>query len=261
MIPSNFHTHTTYCDGKDTARELVEKAIKLGCRQIGFSGHSYTETGDEVPWCMSREGTERYKSEIRELKKEYENKIVILLGIERDYFSMDTSDDYDYSIGSVHYVFKDGVYIPVDESREIQEEAVRKYYDGDFYKFIEDYYELVGDIFNRTGCDIVGHFDVITKFNEKNDLFDQKNKKYIDASENALKKLLNKNLFFEINSGAVAKGYRTAPYPEKRLRHILEANGEKLIYSSDCHDKEKLLFGVIEDSGFYENKILSHKNS
>ena len=161
---SNFHTHTTYCDGKNTPRELVEKAIELGCSQIGFSGHSYTETGDKSPYCMTLSGTEEYKAEIRRLKQEYQDKIRIFLGVERDYFSKDTSKDYDYSIGSVHYVYLDGLYLPVDESRKTQIEIVEKHYNGDFYSFAEDYYALVGDIYNMTECDIVGHFDVVTVF-------------------------------------------------------------------------------------------------
>ena len=58
----NFHTHTTYCDGKSTAEEMVQKAIELGLSEIGFSGHSYTEFDLEP--CMTEEGTEQYKKEI-----------------------------------------------------------------------------------------------------------------------------------------------------------------------------------------------------
>lgn len=250
MSLSNFHTHTSFCDGKDSIRDIVEKAIELGCDKIGFSGHSYTETGDKEPYCMSIDATQQYKTEIRKLKIKYQGKIDIYLGIERDYFSADTSKDYDYSIGSVHYVFKDGVYIPVDESKELQIKAVENHYNGDFYGFVEDYYKLVGDIYNKTKCDIVGHFDLITKFNENNDLFDTKNERYITASENAVKKLLNKGLYFEINYGAVAKNYRTTPYPEQRILDLITGNNENLIYSSDCHNKDYLLFGIEKENCF-----------
>ena len=37
MSLSNFHTHTSLCDGKDSIRDIVEKAIELGCDKIGFS--------------------------------------------------------------------------------------------------------------------------------------------------------------------------------------------------------------------------------
>ena len=42
MVRSNFHTHTRYCDGKDSPAELAEAAFALGFRALGFSGHSFT---------------------------------------------------------------------------------------------------------------------------------------------------------------------------------------------------------------------------
>ena len=41
MIPlCNMHTHTVFCDGKNTVDEMVESAIKLGMKTLGFSGHA-----------------------------------------------------------------------------------------------------------------------------------------------------------------------------------------------------------------------------
>ncbi len=36
---ANYHTHTTYCDGKNTPEEIVLCAIEKGFTSIGFSGH------------------------------------------------------------------------------------------------------------------------------------------------------------------------------------------------------------------------------
>ena len=46
MIPCNYHTHTCFCDGKDTPEEMVLEAIRLGCKALGFSGHSHTPFDD-----------------------------------------------------------------------------------------------------------------------------------------------------------------------------------------------------------------------
>ena len=59
MPLSNYHTHTAYCDGKDTPRALVEEAVRLGCPALGFSGHSYTAYDPDC--CMSPEGTQAYR--------------------------------------------------------------------------------------------------------------------------------------------------------------------------------------------------------
>lgn len=42
MELKNFHTHTTYCDGKNTAEEMILAAINQGFTALGFSGHSHT---------------------------------------------------------------------------------------------------------------------------------------------------------------------------------------------------------------------------
>ncbi len=251
MTGSNFHTHTVFCDGADTPEELVQYAISKGSPAIGFSGHSYTDIPDDDPFCMGREAAEAYKQEINRLKSAYKDKIKILLGVEQDYYSDEPADGYDYVIGSVHYVLKDGFYIPVDETKEKQAEAVDRFYNGDFYAFCEDYYGLAGDLYSRTKCDIVGHFDLVTKFNEGNALFDTNNPRYIAASDRALKKLMDSPAAFEINFGAVAAGLKKEPYPEKRIIKNLAASGKDLLYSSDCHKKELLLFGIPECQGIF----------
>lgn len=242
-IPSNYHTHSTFCDGKDTPEEMVLEAIRLGCPEIGFSGHSHTDF-DET-YCMSIEGTEQYKKCIRELAEKYRDKIRILLGVEQDYFSDASINGYDYVIGSVHYIKKDGAYLTVDESADRMKKDVANHYGGDFYAYIEDYYALIGDIYNKTKCNIVGHFDLVTKFNEDDSLFDTSHPRYIAASDNALKKLLATPAIFEINTGAIARGYRKTPYPEKRLLNIILQSGKTVVRNSDCHNKSYLLYGLI----------------
>ena len=241
MKLSNYHTHSRYCDGKDSLEELAEEAIRLDCPELGFSGHSHVPFDD---CCMSPEGTEAYIREVRALKERCKDRIRILLGIEQDYYGDLPVDEYDYVIGSVHYIGRNGVFLFVDEGRESQERAVREYYDGDYYAFIEDYYRLVGELYEKTRCTIVGHFDLVTKFNEDGSLFDNAHPRYRRAALDALDKLCQTPVLFEINTGAIARGYRTTPYPESFLLRELERRGRGLILSSDCHDKRQLLYGL-----------------
>lgn len=238
---ANYHTHTVFCDGKNTAEELVQKAIQLGCPEIGFSGHSYLAPGSD--WSMSGEGTEKYKSEILRLRKKYDGKIKILLGVEQDYYSDTPTDDYDYVIGSVHYVKKMGEYLSIDKSRDDQIESVQKYYGGDFLGFAEDYFATVADVYNKTKCDIIGHFDLITKFNENDSLFSTSDPRYTKAAYSALEALCSSPAAFEINYGAIARGYRTEPYPNADMQKFIIQHGNRILFSSDCHDAEKLMFG------------------
>ena len=240
----NYHTHTTYCDGKNTAEEMVQQAISLGISQIGFSGHSYTEF--ELEPCMSREGTENYKKEINDLKEKYSGKIKILLGIEYDYYSNEPLDDYDYVLGSVHYIYKGGKYLCTDLSCEKQISDVNNCYGGDFYAYIQDYYSLVADLYNKTKCNIIGHFDLITKYNDDGSLFDVNDPRYISAWQNAADAILKTPALVEINTGGMSRGYKKTPYPSKQIIEYFKSNGKKLIFSSDCHNKNFLLYGYDE---------------
>ena len=252
MMLSNFHTHTVFCDGKDSAEDIVLYAIGQGCAELGFSGHSFVDF--DKGCCMSLEDTEQYKKEIIALREKYADKINILLGIEQDLFSGKRDEGFDYVIGSVHYILKDGEYLFVDLSREQQIEDVKKHYGGDFYAYIEDYYKSVGELYEKTGCDIIGHFDLVTKFNERGDLFDIRHPRYIEAVEGALKRLERTPVIFEINTGAISRGYRSEAYPSDFIRARIAELGKTFIVNSDAHSVQALLFGIEKEIAMLEDK-------
>lgn len=242
MIRADFHTHTTYCDGKNSPEEMIQQAISLGMKKLGFSGHSYTPF-DEAP-CMSPEGTERYRNEIASLREKYSGQIDILCGIEQDYYSSIPANDYDYVIGSVHYVDCNGECLHVDNTHEMFAGLIQAC--GGAYQAIDRYYSLVADVVNRTGANIIGHFDLITKLNAGNKYFDEEDERYITASNHALDALLETGAIFEINTGAVSRGYKSFPYPSLRLLKRIAEKGGRVILSSDAHDKANLMYGFPE---------------
>ena len=238
-MKSNYHTHTYLDDGRDSADEMVRKAIDLGFTTIGFSGHE--EAFDE-PWCMTPERTEHYRKEVLEAKEKYKGKIKVMLGIERDYFSPKCDYHYDYVIGSVHCVKADGKFLAVDETAEVMEENVREHFGGDYMAYVKSYYDLVAEVVEKTGCDIVGHFDLVTKFNEGSKYFDEESTEYKRIALRALAKASVRRPIIEINTGAVARGYRTRPYPPKFIIEEADRLGCPFLLASDCHDREKLDF-------------------
>ena len=240
---TNYHTHTTYCDGNSTPREICEEAVSLGMKELGFSGHSYTSIDES--YCMSIQGTKQYYEEINALKVEYDGRLGVLCGLERDYFADPDSYDWDLVIGSCHYVKKGDEYFPVDESPEILMDACDRLYGGDIYSLIRDYYSEEGNVYAKTGCQIVGHFDLITKFNEGGALFDEQDIQYIDSWMGALDRILsdNRDIIFEINTGAMSRGYRKEPYPSSAILEELGRRDAKVILSSDSHEKKTLLYG------------------
>ena len=239
---SNFHTHSLYCDGKNSPEEMVLEAISLGCEAIGFSGHSNTPF--DPGYCMDETREKAYCREILRLREAYGDRIRIYLGIEQDYYSAPADPVYSYRIGSVHYVKKNGRYLSIDDTPEILYEGVQALYGGDFYSLCEDYYSLVSDVVQKTGCQIVGHFDLITKFNEKHHFFEESHPRYLAAAEGALRALLRQGALLEINTGAMSRGWMTRPYPGPALLKILGKQRAKMILSSDAHRKQDLLYGL-----------------
>ena len=245
MIKSDFHTHTTYCDGKNSPKEMVEAAYKNGFSAIGFSSHSHTPFDES--YCMSVENTEKYIHEVNALKEEYKGRLGVYLGIEFDRYSdMDRLDRFDYVIGSVHYVLKDKKYLPVDESEEIFINNIKEYYDGNIFAYCQDYFDALDDLADNAEVDIIGHIDLVTKFNENGRLFDTDNKRYVTALNEALYKLAAKEKILEINTGAISRGYRITPYPEESILVKWKKLGGRIIFSGDAHSTDGLAFNFNE---------------
>lgn len=236
----DLHVHSVFSDGRDTPRNIVISAIEKGVKTLGFSDHSYTEFDER--YCIQRDKQAEYIRTINELKNEFSDKIEILCATEQDFYSTAPTTGYDYVIGSVHYVLIDGEYIPVDETADILKQAADKYFSGDILSLCEAYFENVGKVYEKTKCDIVGHFDLITKFNEQEQLFDENDPKYIRAYRKAVDKIITDCKVFEINTGAISRGYRTTPYPSENIRSYIRQKGGKFILSSDSHQKETLCF-------------------
>ena len=236
MITTNFHTHTTFCDGKNAPEEMVKSAIEKGFTSLGFSGHSYLEI--ENDFSMTKNGEKEYIKEINRLKEKYKDKIKIFCGVELEYFSPAPEYKYDYTIGSVHYVLKDGQYIPVDLSSDEVVLAVDKFYGGNFTAYAKDFFELECDVVNKTKPDIIGHIDLVSKYCE---ILDYKlTNRYLDAAQECIKTLVPYGIPFEINTGAISRGYRTTPYPSVEILKLIKLYGGKIVISSDCHDKDNL---------------------
>lgn len=235
----NLHTHTLFCDGADTPKEMIDKAIALGFDSIGFSSHAPTSV--HTDWEMS--DTDSYKKEISELKVLYREKIKIFLGVELDYYSPKTinHDSFDYKIGSVHMAFKDGRQIDFDNTAKASESYIREYFGGNSLNYAKLYYETIADMPSVLDYDIVGHFDLLTKFSEKHpNLIDVQSKAYKNTALEALYAVREKKDLFEINTGAISRGYRTTPYPASFILGEMKQLNCKLLLTSDCHNKNFL---------------------
>ena len=108
----SYHIHSTFCHGENTPEEIVFAAIEQGMVSIGLSSHGYT--GFDLRYCM--QDAEGYIAEIRRLKEKYQDKIQIYLGVEEDISAPVDRSQFDYVIGSSHYLTLEGQYYPFDSN-------------------------------------------------------------------------------------------------------------------------------------------------
>ena len=239
MTGIDLHLHTTYDHGVSTPEEMVNEAIEKRMDCLGICVHAHDAANDS--WVAKRSTMVRLLEEVGRLREKYTHELWILAGAEADYFCDCSLKGFDYVIGSVHWFEFDGAYYPVDQSAEGLRETAERFTGGDLIALAEKYYEMVGSVVEKTGADIIGHFDLITKFNEGGKLFDEQDPRYKAAWKAAADKLLKTGKPFEINTGAMSRGYRLSPYPSKEIRDYLHENGGKLLLSSDAHSKDHLM--------------------
>ncbi len=255
----NLHTHTTYCDGKDTPEQMVLAAIKAGFGSIGFSEHAPTRS----PMSPTEEKLAEYRREVRALCEQYKGQIDIFCGLEFDTESQTPLDEYDYVIGSMHYLHKDGARCSVDGSVEQVRNAIDDHYGGCGMEFALDYFKNLCTLPAFGKFDIVGHFDLVSKNCERADFFDVNDPAYIRAGLAAIDAIAGKIPFFEVNTGAISRGYRTTPYPAPIFLRAFRERGFGAVISSDCHDARNLRCGfgdaaaLLRACGFTERYILT----
>lgn len=263
MFKSNCHTHTVFCDGNNTAEEMVQRAVSLGFESLGFSVHSPMNI--ENCYAIDPKRIDEYINTILSLKEKYKDKIEIYNGIELDsnWDFVDISK-FDYIIGSVHHLHCPGRIYAVDESEEETKECVEKEFDGDPLSYAKCYYSELARFLCELKPDVIGHFDLIEKFNNKGKLFDTTDPDYQTLVKVYLDKICDScpDSIFEVNTGAMFRMGNDNPYPaEFILRHLKERN-MKITISSDAHCTDALDFGfekvqaICKKCGFDEAYML-----
>ncbi len=238
------HTHSTCCDGKNTLEEMARAACASGVRYFGASGHSYTES----PWdrgCVLPPDPANYRQEVLRLREVYRNRMEVLLGIEQDSCTRQAVPDWaDYWIGSVHNLYEadSGRYFCVDYDPEKLEEACRTLAGGDFLTLAERYYAAVAGMAARRPA-ILGHIDLVTKFNAGDRFFSESAPRYRAAALEALHAADPRATLLEINTGAMARSFRDTPYPAQFLLREWRERGGRVILTADAHSAAAVVYG------------------
>ena len=242
---NDFHSHADWVDGKDTAREMTDYAIKKGLMHFGISEHLYCAATD----CgIKGESLDAYLSEVTQLKETFQGKIDLLCGVEVEdsenafILTECQKNQIDYYIRSTHCLTKNGISFDVDNTPQILSSMVETLYDGNWYSLISHFFSVSSRVSPLLNYSFIGHFDLITKFNQDDILFSTSSDEYIQPALEAMDALLETGLPFEVNTGAISRGYRKEPYPSSfLLKELFQRNG-KIIINSDAHFKEAICY-------------------
>lgn len=252
-ILANYHTHSVFCDGNSTLEEVAKSAFDCGIKYLGFSSHSAypATTGCE----MHPENFLKYKATIEELKKQYFGKMEIFFGFEADYLPPLSWPDYsyyknfnpDYLIGSVHFVWNHDVpqngTMTVDDETEKVKNGLENIFFGDGKKMVQTYFDHQRQMLKSCDFDIIGHIDLIRKRNAALKFFSETDSWYKNELQATAKEIAKAGVVVEINTGGMSRGAIASPYPSLEFLKILKKLDVPILFSSDAHSSEHLVYG------------------
>lgn len=270
MSFSNFHTHSYFCDGHGDPEEYIQKAIQCDFTCLGFSSHAPLPFTNS--WTMKNSSVNKYLKTILHLRKKYENRIQIYLGLEIDYITdliSPTDEQFknmnlDYTIGSVHMIKNDatGKYLAVDGEEDEYLELITSAFHNDIKAFVHNYYHQIQKMVIEKTPSIVGHLDLIKKHNTSNKYFDENEDWYKCEILETLKVIAEHNTILEMNTGGKVRSYTKDFYPSNWILPECKKLNIPLILNSDAHNPQYVnayfdeATHIMKSSGYKDQHIL-----
>lgn len=275
VIKTNYHTHTFFCDGLDSPKDLCKEAIAKDFTHLGLSSHSlfpFSSEGHIHPLKHTE-----YLFAVAQCKEDYKDKLNILCGFEAEYIpgvcipnidiarqkikslntnsinpttlkdpvnsinsKVKTNIDLDYLIGSVHYIpCKTGIFA-VDGKKEDLQEGINKGFNADGKALVQEYFALEKELLQKGKFTILAHIDLVRKYNLALNFFDPRDSWYKSEIKALAKQIKKAGIITEINMGAIYRAKLKEPYPTFDFLCLLQQNNIPITLSSDCHNKKNL---------------------
>jgi len=227
----DYHMHTPRCNHATGAVvDYAAAAIAAGLTEIGMSDHSPMPGDFDKAWRMDRSELENYLQEVEQVRDTFSDRLTIRIGLEADFHpgtenyveNMIAAYDWDYVIGSVHYIgdwgFDNPDCIQIWDTWHI-EDAYAAYFD------------LVAESAATGMFDIIGHPDLIKKFGHRAPADSLAVKQ---AEETMLQAVLKAGTALEISSAGLRKPVAEI-YPHRRIISRAAALGIPFAFGSDAH--------------------------
>ncbi len=273
---TNFHSHTCFCDGSASVEEMVQTALNMKMKQLGFSSHAPLPFSTK--WSMKDDTVvQSYLAEIHENKIKYQGKIELFSAIEADYIPQQTVPfrslkdkfELDYLIGAVHLVKvpdSDDVWF-IDGKQSGFDEGIYKYFRGNGKHAALSYFRQIREMIEKEEIDIIAHFDKI-KMNNADRFFREDEDWYVAEILEILDLIKQYNVIMEINTRGYYQKKTTDMYPSRQIIQLAIEKGIQIIVNSDAHHPRELTAGfdaayrilnelgynkqIVRNNGFWE---------
>lgn len=241
---SNFHTHTTYCDGKTTVSGCADKARALNMASIGISSHAPLPF--DCNWCMKRDSLTAYLQDI-DTARRHNPGLEIYKGLEVDFIPGEISpatygSQLDYTIGSIHFVDRlpDGRRWEIDGPHSFFLEGLEAIFQNDIQTAISRYLELTREMIITAPPDVVGHLDKIKIQNTGNKFFSESEAWYRQAMTKTLDVIAAAGAVMEVNTRGIYQKKTPAAYPGPWVLELAFQKGIPVTLNSDAHHPDDL---------------------
>ncbi len=247
MFITNYHTHSSFCDGSGSLEDYVKSGINRNFNILGFSGHAPLPF--ENDWTISKKELKTYLNRIEELKEIYKDRIELKAGLEVDFVENLTGPsskyfkemDLDFVIGSIHMLYDSDTdeYLSIDYKKSEIEQLINVTFKGDVKLLVKEYYRAVRLMSEQGGFDIIGHLDVIKKNNINSIYFDETESWYKREIERTLDCIGSNKQMMEINTGYILKD-PSAIYPSPWILKIAREFKIPIVINSDAHRPQRI---------------------
>ncbi len=239
----NFHSHSEFCDGRDSMKTIAAEAERLGFFDWGFSPHGPISV--ESPCNMSPDDMEAYRAETERLSSLHPA-MRISCGLEADYISehegpFQMKEKYpwlDYLIGSVHFVpTQKGNSVDIDGSPARFAERLESEFEGDLEYVVRTFWNQTVEMIKKGGFDIVGHIDKVALNASSVSAEIEMTPWYRDLADEAMEVAIASGKAVEINTKQRLTTGRFFPHPRYWAR--LSRAGVPMPINSDTHYASK----------------------
>ncbi|HOJ98461.1 MAG TPA: histidinol-phosphatase [Termitinemataceae bacterium] len=251
MRYSCVHTHTSFCDGEGSVEELCQAAFERGLEAIGFSAHAPLPKAPGLHYeiHLLEENFDAYVEAVLSARNRWEGKLTVYLGLEVDYIPgilgpadfQNKGYDFDFLIGSVHYLVPEKGSPPFAIDGDIQEwqQGVQEGFGGDYEAAAYAYWQTLREMIQKGNFDILGHMDLIKK-NHHPWLETQAPNRYLQWAKEVIPYLENTSIIVEINTGGLIRRRVPELYPAPFLLKELAQHHIPVTINADAHRPEHL---------------------